>query len=287
MTKILNLSIGLLLLALIFGLLHRFSGARRRQAFFRRGFRTDVAWWYFRFFVMDVVGRFAFLLPAIPLALLLGWHLEDFKDGYHGFGPLAALPPVAQVVLFILIFDFSLYWNHRLFHSGRWWKYHSVHHAPEIVDWLSAVRVHPVNEVLGNILSLLPVLLLGFDPTLVAPFGIIAGFYALVVHVDLNWDLGLFRYVIASPVFHRWHHSKDAEAWDKNFAALFPFWDVLFGTFYMPRGKVPGNFGIHEPMSESLWGQLAHPFRKKAGISGTSDFSNPAKSPHSIHSKTR
>ena len=262
MTKLLHLTIGLLLLAGIFGLLHRYSDARQRQRFLRAGFRTDVLWYYFRFTVVDALGRVTFLLPALPLALVLGLRLEDYKDGYHGFGPLADLPAGPQVLLFLLVFDFSLYWNHRLFHSGRWWKYHAIHHAPEIVDWLSAIRVHPVNELLGNLLSLWPVLVLGFNPELVIPFGIIASFYALVVHADLDWDFGPFRHVIASPVFHRWHHSKDEAAWDKNFAALFPVWDVLFGTFYLPRGKRPDNFGIHDPMPKSLWGQLAQPFRR-------------------------
>ena len=262
MTKLFYLTVGLLLLAGIFGLLHRFSSAWERHRFFREGFRTDVLWWYFRFTVVDAAGRIAFLVPAVLLGLALGFRAEDVKDGYRGFGPLAALPAAPQVVLFLLVFDFSLYWNHRLFHSGRWWKYHSVHHAPEIVDWLSAIRVHPVNEILGNILSLLPVLALGFNPELVAPFGVVAGFYALVVHADLDWDFGPFRHVIASPAFHRWHHSKNVEAWDKNFGALFPVWDVIFGTFYLPRGLRAENFGIHDPMPVSLWGQLAQPFRR-------------------------
>lgn len=157
--------------------------------------------------------------------------------------------------------------------SARWsrasvadWK------AP---GWPSAIRAHPVNEVVGNILSLLPVLMLGFDASLVAPFGVLAGFYAVLVHADLDWDFGPFRHVIASPVFHRWHHSKDSEVWDKNFAALFPFWDVLFGTFYLPRGKRPGNSGIHARMPESLWGQLAHPFRKESSQANAPAISTP------------
>ena len=190
--------------------------------------------------------------------------------------PLATLPAGPQIFLFLLLFDCSLYWNHRLFHTGRWWKYHAIHHAPEILDWLSAVRVNPVNDFVGNLLSLIPILVLGFNPELVVPFGVVVGFYALVVHADLDWDFGPFRHVIASPAFHRWHHSKDTEAWDKNFAALFPVWDVLFGTFYLPRGKRPANFGIHDPMPKSLWGQLTQPFRHTK--SNQSTPSQPANS---------
>lgn len=32
--------------------------------------------------------------------------------------------------------------------------------------------------------------------------------YAIFIHARLNWDFGPLRYVIATPVFHRWHHSR-------------------------------------------------------------------------------
>jgi sterol desaturase/sphingolipid hydroxylase (fatty acid hydroxylase superfamily) len=62
-----------------------------------------------------------------------------------------------------------------------------------------------------------------------------------------------------SPVFHRWHHSADAERQSKNFAPMFPVWDLMFGTFYMPRGRRPEAFGA-EGVPDGLLGQLAHPF---------------------------
>ena len=134
-------------------------------------------------------------------------------------------------------------------------------------------------------MSALPILVLGFTPMIVLPLVPLIGFYALMVHANLDWDLGLLRCVIASPVFHRWHHSKNPEAVDKNFAALFVFWDALFGTLYMPRGISPGNFGVPEKAAPSFLGQLADRVRGAlrdavhahtlsglvAGIRGTSD----------------
>lgn len=77
-------------------------------------------------------------------------------------------------------------------------------------------------------------------------------FYAIFLHANVDWDFGPWRKVIATPVFHRRHHSRDREAWDKNFAGLLPFWDILFGTYYMPEGRQPENFGINEPMPASF-----------------------------------
>src|SRR5262249_14153315 len=106
------------------------------------------------------------------------------------------------------------------------------------------------------------VLLLGFSPaTLVvlSPFNLI---YSAMVHANLNWTFGPLRHVFASPVFHRWHHTSQAEGLDKNFAPTFPFLDVLFGTFYMPSGQLPEQFGTGEPdFPRGFWGQFFHPFR--------------------------
>jgi sterol desaturase/sphingolipid hydroxylase (fatty acid hydroxylase superfamily) len=85
-------------------------------------------------------------------------------------------------------------------------------------------------------------------------------FYAIFLHANVNWDFGSLRTIIATPVFHRWHHSRDREALDKNFAGLLPLWDILFGTYYMPKDRHPRNFGISEPMPKSYLSQFWEPF---------------------------
>ena len=70
--------------------------------------------------------------------------------------------------------------------------------------------------------------------------------HSAFVHANLDWTLGPFKYVIAGPVFHRWHHTAADRGGEKNFAATFPILDVIFGTFYMPAGQLPDNYGIGE-----------------------------------------
>jgi len=124
--------------------------------------------------------------------------------------------------------------------------------------------VHPVNELVNRVAQVLPILLLGFNPVLTLAAAPVLTLYAIFLHANVNWDFGPFRLVLASPAFHRWHHSRDREAWDKNFAGLLPAWDWLFGTLYLPRDRVPANFGIHEPMPPGLLGQLRQPFTREA-----------------------
>ena len=61
----------------------------------------------------------------------------------------------------------------------------------------------------------------------------------------------------------RWHHTFESEGLDKNFAGLFAFYDLLFGTFYMPEARQPEKFGVEsERIPAGIWGQLLYPFRR-------------------------
>ena len=75
-----------------------------------------------------------------------------------------------------------------------------------------------------------------------------------------NWSLGPLRFVIATPVFHRWHHSDDPALRDKNFAPTFPVLDLIFGTFHMPMDRLPEGYGA-EGVPPNFLGQMAYPFQ--------------------------
>jgi sterol desaturase/sphingolipid hydroxylase (fatty acid hydroxylase superfamily) len=68
--------------------------------------------------------------------------------------------------------------------------------------------------------------------------------------------------VIASPVYHRWHHSAAPAAINKNFAGLFPFWDRVFGTLHLPKDRQPTTFGVvGDAPPAAFLPQLFYPFR--------------------------
>ena len=154
--------------------------------------------------------------------------------------------------------DFALYWIHRGFHRGAFWKYHAVHHAPKDLDWISAARFHPVNLALGTVAVDITALLCGVSPDIflvIGPFNIIT---SCLVHANLDWTFGPLRGVLVSPVFHRWHHAQAVR--DMNFASTFSLWDKMFGTYYMPKGALPGDYGIDDAaMPEGLMAQTLYP----------------------------
>ena len=142
---------------------------------------------------------------------------------------------VAAGLLFLVLSDFMLYWLHRMFHGGGFWKYHAIHHSSEELDWISAARFHPVNLFLGTIVVDVMLLMAGISPNVMLWVGPFTTFHSAFVHANLNWTFGPFKYVLATPVFHRWHHTALEEGGNTNFAGTFPIWDLLFGTFRMPE----------------------------------------------------
>jgi sterol desaturase/sphingolipid hydroxylase (fatty acid hydroxylase superfamily) len=257
----LSVAISLLVLGGIFFVIERLPGRARPQPVVRRGFGTDVVYWFATILLTKPLVRLMLILPAGGLILLHVTTADGLRlQEYRGFGPLSRQPLWLQAIQIYLLVDFCAYWTHRLFHRGRWWPFHAVHHSSEDLDWLGSLRVHPVNDLVNKLAQATPVLLLGYNPAVTLSTAPVLTFYAIFIHANLNWDFGPLRSVIATPVFHRWHHSREQAAWDKNFAGLFPFWDILFGTYYMPRDRWPENFGINEPMPAGFLGQLWSPF---------------------------
>ena len=242
-------------LTFAFGVLARLMPCNRGMYWWKdlRGAATDFMYW----FIVPL-----FLRLARTLMLLAGVRLL-FGGNQPQFLPVKVLPLWLQCVAILLIQDVLFYAIHRFFHTRLAWKIHAVHHSPSVLDWMSAARFHPINNLLEFALADVIVLLMGFSPEallMLAPFNLI---YSAMTHANLNWTFGPLRYVFASPVFHRWHHTTQEEGIDRNFASTFPFLDLMFGTFHMPPGKLPEQFGNGEPdYPEDFWGQLIHPFRK-------------------------
>jgi sterol desaturase/sphingolipid hydroxylase (fatty acid hydroxylase superfamily)/DNA-binding beta-propeller fold protein YncE len=242
-------------LAVAFGLLARLMPCNPGMYWWKdlRAAAADVMYWL----VVPLLSRLCrTLLLVAGVALLFGGREPQVL-------PVRGWPLWVQCAAVLLIQDVLLYWVHRLFHTRPAWGFHAVHHSPKVLDWTSAVRFHPVNNLLEFALADVAVLLLGFSPqalVVMVPFNVV---YSAMVHANLNWTFGPLRYVFASPVFHRWHHTTREEGLDKNFASTFPFLDLLFGTFYMPPGKLPEEFGTFEAdFPRGFWGQLVHPFRR-------------------------
>ena len=262
---VLSLAVGLLVLSASFWLLERWRPSIPGQRRDRIQTLTDLTYWFFTPLVTRFVTRVSLALVFALMALWQGVTFEELRRTATTRQTWASsLPAAVQIPVVLLLADLLAYWSHRLFH-GRWlWPFHAIHHSSTTVDWLSSVRLHPVNDVVSRIVQVLPLYWLGFNGVVLAAFVPFLTLYALLLHANVSWTYGPLRYVIASPVFHRWHHTSEEEGLDKNFAGLFPFIDLVFGTFYMPPDRQPQRFGILDnSVPSGLLGQLVYPFRLK------------------------
>ncbi len=251
-------AIWLFVCALIFTTLAFFFPNNREQKFFRKSLGVDTIYW----FLQPLYGIFlGWVLAGLALTFIDSRQSADIFLS-RGLGVFADFPIWAQMLVVLLISDVLQYFIHRLFHDKALWKIHAVHHSSVDVDWLSATRFHPLNLFVYTLSTGLPLFVLGFDPLAYILLGPVNLVLSALVHANLNWTFGPLRYLMASPVFHRWHHTATNEGGEKNFAPTFPFIDVLFGTFYMPKRELPKRFGVSEPVPVSFVGQLFYPLKK-------------------------
>lgn len=252
-----ELIVGFAILAVVFMVMERFAAAVPRKPLFRRERAVDFAWWFFTPWVTKTLSTLAAIFAIVVATLFM-----RALGGEPSSRWIEAQPRALQILEMLVLADLLGYGAHRLFHGRVLWRFHAIHHSPEDLDWLAAARVHPVNDVLMTVLQFVPLYFLGFRGETLTALVPLLGVYALFLHANLSWDFGPLRYIIASPAFHRWHHTSEAEGLQRNFAGLFPWIDMLFGTFYLPRGRHAQRFGLDgSPVPRTLLGQLTYPFR--------------------------
>lgn len=251
-------------LGVLFYGLSKFFPCNANQRYWKKeSVITDLMYWL----VVPLLTRVIKILLLVQATRwILGLDTDEEITAYleNGYGMLATLPVWGQALLLLIFSDFLLYWIHRGFHGKSMWKYHAIHHSSKDVEWISANRFHPINSWLAFTVVDILMLLIGFSPAafiLLAPFNVV---YSAMVHANLNWTFGPFKKVLVSPVYHRWHHTLTHEGGNKNFAPTFPILDLMFGTYYMPEGRLPEVYGVDDDsLTESFWQQMIYPFTRR------------------------
>jgi sterol desaturase/sphingolipid hydroxylase (fatty acid hydroxylase superfamily) len=263
--QIIKLTIWLIVLAAIFTPLERLFAVHPKKIF-RKAIVTDLAYYFISSLLPSV-------LLAIPLAFV-AWSVHRLVPlGFTAM--IAAWPGWLRLGAALIIGEVGFYWGHRWSHELPFlWRFHAIHHSAEHLDFLVSTRAHPVDMVFTRLCELVPLYIVGLAspvgrsgsiiPVLVILLGTIWGFF---IHSNVRWRFGPLEWLIATPAFHHWHHTNDGPAYiNKNYAPLWPFIDRIFGTLYLPKDRQPERYGIDEPMSPILFGQLVDPFliwRKK------------------------
>jgi sterol desaturase/sphingolipid hydroxylase (fatty acid hydroxylase superfamily) len=251
--------IGLVLLFGLFSIMEWLWPEDRAQPKIRPGYLTDILYFLFLVPFARLIGTIATIIAFVIAGKIL--------PQQHGLLNISSQAPWLQAIEILLLGDIVQYWGHRAFHKiPALWPYHAVHHSSENLDWLAAARVHPIDSFVMKVLVTVPFYFVGFSPNVLVPYVLFLSIYPIYLHANLSWGYGPLGWLIASPTFHRWHHTAEKEGIDKNLAGLFPFVDILFGTYYMP-GHASKKYGLAgEHLSNNLFVQLWYPFRRKQRV---------------------
>ncbi len=247
--------LNVLLLAALFVPMERLWPLRPAQSTFRPAWTTDTLYFLTSHLLVQVT-TFLILAPAQAAFAVF--------EGQAWRAAVAGLPLVVQFFLVLLSADLAEYFIHRAFHAvPALWRFHAIHHSSVNMDWLAGSRLHIVDVIVTRAIVVLPLFALGFDQRAVAAYLVFVSFHAVFIHANVRVDLRRFEPWVVTPRFHHWHHAKEREAIDKNFAVHLPWIDRLFGTAYEPAGQWPERYGIEgDPVPVDLIPQTFWPISR-------------------------
>lgn len=251
---VLRLSVWLVLLTAVFVPLERWFGAQHAPLPRRQLFHNLV------YYVISS------LMPVVVLSVLAAMLAVAAQHVVPDalISALRALPVWARLGLAFVVGEIGFYWGHRLSHEWPWlWRFHALHHSTEHMGFLANTRTHPVDMVVTRLFGLVPLYLLGLASPSVAGSGapalllVVGTLWGFFIHANLRWRLGPLEWLVATPAFHHWHHTRNDHI-NRNYASTLPVLDRVFGSHYLPDNW-PAEYGTDTPQAATLGGQLLDP----------------------------
>lgn len=223
---------------------------RHDQRIRRRGIGTDLAYATLGPLFTAIGIGVAIVVAVFSLAWLPGLAISPI---------VGQLPGPLTAVAALLLFDATVYWAHRWAHEVPFlWRFHSIHHSPRELDWVSGFRVHPAD---GALIAPAFIFLVaaGFEPEVAGALTIVQLVTGIFLHANVRWQWRPLQRFVATPEFHHWHHADEPESIHSNYAGFLPLGDMVFGTWYMPKDRRPERYGVSEPIPDGVLAQLRHP----------------------------
>ena len=150
------------------------------------------------------------------------------------------LPIWLSTIVFLVFFDMTIYWQHRLYHMVPvLWRFHRMHHTDMDYDFTTGSRFHPVSILISSLIKVGLILLTGPPAVAVILAEVILNATSMFNHSNIklpDWLEPRLRKVIVTPAMHRIHHSVERSEHDKNFGFNLSCWDRIFSS-YLDRAE--------------------------------------------------
>ena len=150
------------------------------------------------------------------------------------------LPTWGDVLLAVVLLDYTLYLWHVLTHRASWlWRFHVVHHLDLDLDASTALRFHCGELILSVAWRAAQVLLLGVAPRALSVWQTALLLSILFHHSNTRLPIATERWLsrfLVTPRLHGIHHSIIRAETDANWSSGLTLWDWVHGTL---RTDVP------------------------------------------------
>jgi sterol desaturase/sphingolipid hydroxylase (fatty acid hydroxylase superfamily)/rhodanese-related sulfurtransferase len=170
------------------------------------------------------------------LLFVQAWLMAASWADTHRFGLLNifSLTAAARLIVSILLLDFWTYSWHWINHHVKFlWRFHRTHHTELNMDVTSAVRFHFGEIVLSGLLRIPLIILFGLQFHELVIYEMLLFAIVQFHHANIRLPAKLDRllsWFIASPGFHRVHHSPDWAMANSNYSSFLSIWDRIFRT---------------------------------------------------------
>lgn len=227
-----------------------------------------------REYITNILVSLSGLVLSYPFGVLAGvcgehvrehlpWHAISLSFADIGKVPTVgpALAIMAMIVVPLILHDGWFYFGHRLEHRvPLLWEFHKIHHSDENMNASTYERDHFLQTAFRAFFSVFTLGLI-FDLDLKEAgqaayySSLVLSVWSMFYHSAIRIELPWLDRVLMTPQLHRIHHSVNPAHHNRNFADVFPVFDVVFGTFLKPN---PGEWaetglGAEFPPPRSFW----------------------------------
>ena len=207
----------------------------------------------YKIFILNQIIMFVIsplLITQLTIATFLFYYFHSLS--WLNVGMFKNTSAILVVMLFtifqFILDDFTKFIVHRCMHKWKiLWALHKVHHSATTLTPLTVFRTHPLEGIIFSLRAAFTqgimissfIFLFKNNVDLVTVLGVnifvfmfnILGSNLRHSHIGIRYWKWL-EYILISPAQHQIHHSVLYKHHDKNFGAVFAFWDWSFGSLH-------------------------------------------------------
>ncbi|MEY4524574.1 MAG: hypothetical protein RIR27_1650 [Pseudomonadota bacterium] len=266
--------IQIFLIAVVLRVWERFSPAETQERFAKSS-KADIFYTLFHRLgifhglIFIALSGFFFQIDSV---------LHDFRFGrlnVDSWWPSVTSIPLVSFCIYFVLLDFVEYLYHRASHVFNWWwRLHALHHSQTVMTAWSDDRNHIVDDIMHAFVFSFFALLFGVSPAQFIVLVVLSQLIQSWQHANLKIDLGPFKYVLISPMYHRLHHAvgygheakgKPGVLGGCNFGVLFPWWDMMLNTAIFSKEVHPTGvrgLALSPNVLRHQWQSLMHSIRE-------------------------